>query len=137
MEPDQRHVDLIVQELGLLDARPVSTPGEAEAKGDEEQNAELLSPAEATKFRALAARANYPSAEKPTLCSPPRRYAGIWPPRRSGLTRNSDASAGTWQVMPEWPHGTSGKAASPRSLGTVTQTRLDAELQASRPVEVS
>ena len=32
MEPDQRHVDLIVQELGLNDAKPVSTPGESESR---------------------------------------------------------------------------------------------------------
>ena len=28
MEPDQRHVDLIIKELGLSEAKPVSTPGE-------------------------------------------------------------------------------------------------------------
>ena len=36
MEPDQRHADLIVQEMGMKDAKPVSTPGEkSEKDGDE------------------------------------------------------------------------------------------------------
>ena len=37
-EPDQRHVDLIIKELGLSEAKPVSTPGEPETRGDEAEN---------------------------------------------------------------------------------------------------
>ena len=50
MEPDQRHVDLIIKELGLLDARPVSTPGESENRDDEAENSRLLSAGDASKF---------------------------------------------------------------------------------------
>ena len=32
MEPDQRHVDMIVQEMGMIEAKPVSTPGEPEQR---------------------------------------------------------------------------------------------------------
>ena len=35
LEPDQRHVDLIVRDLGLDDAKGVSAPGEAEQRWDE------------------------------------------------------------------------------------------------------
>ena len=50
VEPDQLHVDLIVKELGLLDAKPVSTPGETENRVDEADNNKLLSAGRATKF---------------------------------------------------------------------------------------
>ena len=56
---------LIIKELGLTEARPVSTPGEAEMINHEEENAKPLGDAEASKFRALAARANYLSADRP------------------------------------------------------------------------
>ena len=64
VEPDQRHVDLIVKELGLLDANPVSTPGETENRDDEADNEKPLSAHDATKFRGLAARANYLAADR-------------------------------------------------------------------------
>ena len=66
-EPDQRHVDLIVKELGLQDAKPVSTPGEPESKDDEAMNSQLLSSSDASKLRGLAARANYLAADRTDL----------------------------------------------------------------------
>ena len=39
IEADQRHVDMIVQEMGMDDAKPVSTPGEPEHRWEEEENA--------------------------------------------------------------------------------------------------
>ena len=64
MEPDQRHVDLIVKELGLSEARPVSTPGEPESREDEDGNSHLLSASEASKFKGMAARASYLAADR-------------------------------------------------------------------------
>ena len=64
MEPDQRHVDLIIKELGLSEAKPVSTPGEPEIRGNGAENDQVLSAAEASKFRGLAARANYLAADR-------------------------------------------------------------------------
>ena len=64
MEPDQRHVDLIVKELGLDDARPVSTPGETESRDNEAEYSKPLSPDEAFKFRGLAASANYLASDR-------------------------------------------------------------------------
>ena len=64
MEPDQRHVDLIIKELGLAEAKPASTPGEPEIRGNEAENDQVLSAAEASKFRGLAARANYLAADR-------------------------------------------------------------------------
>ena len=50
MEPGQRHVDRIVRELNLEDARGVSTPGESEARGTEEENGKPLNYRVATIF---------------------------------------------------------------------------------------
>ena len=63
-EADLRHAELVVEQLGLQDAKPVSTPGVDEAlsgggaDGEAEEDDELPA-AEATQFRAIAARCNY------------------------------------------------------------------------------
>ena len=62
-EADQRHAEIIVRELGLEGAKAVMTPGsredvEGQQKLNEKDN-ELLPPAEATRYRGLAARLNY------------------------------------------------------------------------------
>ena len=62
--PDQRHVDLIVKELGLTEAKPVSTPGDNDIRDDEAEDTRLLSGENASKFRGLAARANYLAADR-------------------------------------------------------------------------
>jgi hypothetical protein len=63
-EPDQRHAELIVEGMGLTDAKEVSTPGEDEKKWEEEENDKKLESIEATKFRRVAARANYLAADR-------------------------------------------------------------------------
>ena len=45
----------------------MSTSGEAETRGDEEKNAQELGDHEASRFKGLAARANYLSADRPDL----------------------------------------------------------------------
>ena len=60
LEPDQRHAEIIIRDLGLVQSKPVSTPGvpmhdrQVEADDDEK-----LGPREATQHRAMVARANY------------------------------------------------------------------------------
>ena len=67
VEADQRHADLIVQELGLSDAKGVIPPGENDPRRKEGENEEELTPDEATRYRAIAARANYLAADRPDL----------------------------------------------------------------------
>ena len=64
IEPDQRHADIIIHELKLDEVRPVGTPGEPEAKWEEEENAAPLSAEDASRYRAVAARANYLAADR-------------------------------------------------------------------------
>ena len=59
VEPDQRHVDMLIQGLALKTANGVAPPGEHEARGKEEDNEVELGPGEATTYRSIAARANY------------------------------------------------------------------------------
>ena len=83
-EADQRHAEIIVNELELQKAKAVTSPGcreDAMAAGppniidpdnlwlddDDEKNVELLPKAEATRYRALAARINYLAQDRPDL----------------------------------------------------------------------
>ena len=82
-EADQRHAEIIVNELELQNAKAVTSPGcreDAMAAGppniidpdelwqDEEvKEAELLPKTEATRYRALAARINYLAQDRPDL----------------------------------------------------------------------
>ncbi len=65
-EPDQCHAELIIRDLGMDGAKPVSTPVTAETKDELEDRdkAPLMSPTDATTYRALAARLNYLSLER-------------------------------------------------------------------------
>ena len=59
MEADQRHADIMIEQLNLKEAKGVSSPGEEEKRWEEEDNRQLLEGAEARHYRELAARANY------------------------------------------------------------------------------
>ena len=56
---DQRHADIIIEEMGMKDAKGVSTPTEAEKAWEENTNDEELDQGKATRFRKIDARANY------------------------------------------------------------------------------
>ena len=63
-EADQRHADIIAQELGLSKARATRTAGEDEPSWKMEEGDRPLDKHMVTKFRALAARANYLAADR-------------------------------------------------------------------------
>ena len=67
LEADQRHADLILQELDLSSAKGVLTPGESVIRREDEEEEEELSPADTTRHRAIVARANYLAADRPDL----------------------------------------------------------------------
>ena len=60
-EPDPRHAEIIIAQLGLQDAKPVSTPGVSatSARSEEDQENPPLTGAEASSYRGLAARTNF------------------------------------------------------------------------------
>ena len=67
-EADQRHADIVVDELGLKESKPVSTPG---SKEDVDRMpldlGEPLNPTHSTQYRALAARLNYLALDRPDI----------------------------------------------------------------------
>ena len=58
-EADPRHVEIMVEQLKLKDARPVNTPGTKDEGKTQEDGEQKLSGAEASQYRALVARCNY------------------------------------------------------------------------------
>ena len=67
LEADQRHSELIVEQLGLSDAKGAVTPGELEKPHEMEENVAELSVEEAKSFRSIAARANYLAQDRPDM----------------------------------------------------------------------
>ena len=59
LEADQRHADIIIEQLNLKDAKGVSSPCEDEQRWEDDENRKLLDEVEGRKYRELAARANY------------------------------------------------------------------------------
>ena len=64
-EADQRHVEILVEQLKIDAAKAVTTPGQKESDTDETN--ELLNYEEASEFRAQAARANYLAMDRPDI----------------------------------------------------------------------
>ena len=44
IEPDERHADIIVHELGLDESKPVATPGEVESRNEGEEEGDYWTP---------------------------------------------------------------------------------------------
>ncbi len=62
-ELDPRHAELIISEMGLSTANPVSTPGQDGDEDEEEERNESTD----TAYRAIAARANYLAIDRPDI----------------------------------------------------------------------
>ena len=66
-EADPRHVELIIKQLQLTDAKTVTTPGTKEEGKTSEDKDVALGDKEATNFRAIVARYNYLSPDRPDI----------------------------------------------------------------------
>ena len=64
-EGDIRHSEIIVKQLGLEDARSLSTPGGEEPQGNGEDD--LLNDEYATAYKSITARANYLASDRPDI----------------------------------------------------------------------
>ena len=58
VEPDQRDVDILIQDLDHKGANGMTTPWDNESRNKEEENSEELTASDATRYRNIAARAN-------------------------------------------------------------------------------
>ena len=86
IEGDQRHAEIIIKQLGLEEARSLSSPGERIKPQDlTEDDIKELSPTDATIFRAVVARGNYLSIDRSDT-----RFAIKELARRMAKPRNID-----------------------------------------------
>ena len=64
-EADPRHTEIIIEQLGLCDAKTVSSPGTKEEGRTQPGNEHKLNTNERTKYWAIVARCNYLSRDRP------------------------------------------------------------------------
>ena len=65
MEADLRHAEIIVQQLGLENAKPLSKPSADEVKRPDDET--KLNPEYTTQYKSIVARANYLAADRPDI----------------------------------------------------------------------
>ena len=66
-EADPRHGEIVVEQLKLGEAKVVATPGTKEEGTTTKDNDQKLDNEGASKYRALAARCNYLSPDRPDI----------------------------------------------------------------------
>ena len=82
-EPDPRHAEIIIEEMGVQKCSPVVTPGTKMSLLPEEDDP-LLKPEHATKFRRVVARANFLAQDRMDIQYATKEAArGIANPRQS------------------------------------------------------
>ena len=87
-ETDPRHVELVIEQQNLKDANIVSTPGTRDEGRTEEDREEMLSEKEATKYRAVIARCNHLSPDRPDIAYAVKGLArGIADPTHGDMQR--------------------------------------------------
>ena len=71
LEADQRHAELIVDQLNLKSGKGVTSPGVDDIHDDDDDcSDDVLGPADATAFCGMAARCNYLAADRPDILFP-------------------------------------------------------------------
>ena len=65
MEADLRHAEIIVQQLGLENARPLSNPSADEIKRPDDER--KLNPEHTTQYKSIVPRANCLAADRPEI----------------------------------------------------------------------
>ena len=66
-EADPRHAELVIEQLSLKDAKPVTTLGTREEGRTKEVHEEPLSEKDATRYRVVIARCNYLAPDRPDI----------------------------------------------------------------------
>ena len=88
-EADQRHVDITLADLGLAEANPVNIPSEDEKAWEKEKNEKEMTGDRATRYRAIAARANYLATDRPDIMYSTKKSADTWPNQQKVRGRSS------------------------------------------------
>ena len=88
-EADPRHTEIILEQLGLQDAKTVSTPGTKEEGRTQVGHDNKLNNHESTKYRAIVARCNYLSPGRPDIAYIVKELA----------RKMADPTEGDWQRL--------------------------------------
>ena len=87
-EADQRHVDIIIDQLNLKGANGVSTPAEDEKRWEQDENRIELEVKEARQYRELSARANYLAQDRVDIQFATKEVCrGMCTPRRGDIKK--------------------------------------------------
>ena len=70
MEADPRNAEQVIEQLGLLMSKAVTTPGVDDQEEAKEHAYEALDPQAANAFRGIAARCNYLAGDRPDIMYP-------------------------------------------------------------------
>ena len=79
MEADLRHAEIIIQQLGLENAKPLSIPSADEVKRPDDET--KLNPEYTTQYKSIVARANYLAADRPDIQFAVKSWPPAWRPR--------------------------------------------------------
>ena len=88
-EADPRHAEIIIEQLSLQNAKPVTTPGTKEEGRTQQGHDNKLGDNESTKYRAIVARCNYLSPDRPDIAYTVKELA----------RRMSEPTEGDWQRL--------------------------------------
>ena len=88
-EADPRHAEIVIQDLGLKDAKGVVATGTKEEGMTKPDHEEKLQPYKATEYRAITARLNYLSSDRPDISFAVKELARSM----------SDPSYGCWDKL--------------------------------------
>ena len=87
-EADPRHVELVVDQLRLGDAKPVNTPGTKDEGRTQSDSEVPLENKEASMYRAIVARCNHISPDRPDIAYAVKELARhMSSPRRGDMQR--------------------------------------------------
>ena len=74
-EADPRHAEIVIDELGLKDAKGVVTPGTTEDGATKDNNEKQLDDHHPSKYRAIVARLNYLTSDRPDISLSVKEFA--------------------------------------------------------------
>ena len=106
LQPDPKHRAAILEAFGLKEGSKGLTIASDREEVTAEQDADLLNPFEATKFRTLGARANYLGLDRPDIQFATKEICrGMARPSRGGMIRMKRLSGTFWKYRTQ-PQGT-------------------------------
>lgn len=137
-EADSRHVEVVLKQLQLNEARSVSTPGtrEEQAKSNDESSEEMR-PEDASTYRMIIVHLNYLAMDRPDIQHATKEAASTWHGRMCIIGGYSKALAGILLMHLGWYKDSGGRPRCPQLQATVILIGQPTKAHASQPAEES